>query len=127
MNVKIKFQQSELMDFQNIVTLMYNINREFLNYIEFYNVSSLLKKVSDCNFKNNFNNKLSYNITFNPNECECFLKLVEHSSNLLDQSPYHKAIVIEKCTNIHKIFSTLEHQKKVFVSNQSFDIPKKLN
>lgn len=127
MNIKINFQASECLDFQNITTLMYNINKDFIEYIDFYNISGILKKLQNTNYKNAFNPKNKYTLVFNPNECNSFLKLVSMSGNLLDSCAYHKAIIIDKCTSIHAAFNALEHQKNIFISNQIFNVPKKLN
>jgi hypothetical protein len=127
MNIKIQVQKNDVGSITQLINLMFQINIEFIDYISFYNLSSILKKFQQINFSMNFKTKSKYSILLNPNEAKEFLNLITTNSNLIQQNTYFTAQMLDLKNQIHKQLSTLESQKNNLANNLILTIPKTLN
>jgi len=127
MNIAIKIKRHDISYIQQLFNLMFQINIEFIDYVSFYNISNILKKIQKVNFNSNFNTKKIFTINLTPNEAQEFIQLVNKSNNLINKNPYHIGLIIEIVSTIQKQLSTLESQKNNLANNLILTIPKTLN
>lgn len=127
MNIKIKIERNAVGSVTQLINLMFQINIEFIDYISFYNISSILKKFQQVNFSMNFKTKSSFIISLNPNEANEFLQLVTNNSNLINQNTFFTAQILNITAQIHKNLTTLEAQKQNIANQLVLTIPKTLN
>jgi hypothetical protein len=126
MNIPIKINKNDIGSLTQLINLMFQINIEFIDYISFYNLSSILKKFQNVNFNMNFKTKSIYTIQLNPNEAREFLNLVKNNSNLINQNTYFMAQILNLSNQIHKALNTLEGQKDNLANQLILTIPKTL-
>jgi len=127
MNCTIKINSDKIADFQNIVNLMFQLNYDFISYIEFYNIGNIMQRLSKLNFRSNFSNSKKYSLVLNPNEQRDFLRLVAMSENLINRTPYYKAMLMEYTNQLHKHSNNCEHQKSIFIDKTLLTIPKQIS
>jgi len=124
MYAKITLQRTQIADFQNILTLMFHLNFNFINYMEFWSIGNVLQRIAKVNYQNNFSNRKTYTLKLAPNEIESFILLVAQSENLLAQTPYYNSMLLEITNQLHKQVLELEHKKTIFANKQNLTIPK---
>lgn len=127
MNIQIKVHRSDIGSITQLINLMFQINIEFIDYLAFYNITSILKKFQQTNFALNFNSKKFYKINLNPNEAKQFLSMITNNSNLISQNTYLMAQMLNISDQINKKFSELESQKNNLANQLILTIPKTLN
>ena len=127
MNIPVKINRNDIGSITQLINLMFQINIDFIDYISFYNLSSILKKFQNVNFNLNFQTKKIYTIQLNPNEAKEFLNLIKNNSNLINQNTYFTAQILNISNQIHKTLTTLEGQKDNLANELILTIPKTLN
>jgi hypothetical protein len=124
MNASIKLTKQHVFDFQNFATLMYNVNFNFITYVEFWAIGNVLQRVAKISYKANFETKKHYTLSLTPVEIESFLTLVALSENLLNQTPYYNAMFLEIAGQLHKHAMFLDDKKQQFSAKINLTIPK---
>lgn len=91
----LKFNRQQMADFQNICTMMFQFNMDQVDHICFYNYGTMMQKIQKMNFRSTFSDAKRFVLRLSPNECDNLLTLIMWSDELLDKTPYYKAMCIQ--------------------------------
>ena len=114
MNTTLKFTRSQICDFQNITTLMFQTRLEVISFTDFYNIGNILQRVQKMNFRSNFDTRTNYTFSLNPNEARTFIELVSVCNELLERTPYYTAFIMDICNTIHRQHLANQHNQNNF-------------
>lgn len=125
MKITIKLRHSEVSELQGIIQVMFNLNADWITYIDFYNVSTILDRLQKLNFKSNFQIKKFYTLAFSLNEFETFLKLCNYSSNALEEHQYCKFLIQKILADMNKQALEVKQNIIMFMQKQLYYKPLK--
>jgi len=102
----LKFNRQQIADFQNICSMMFQLNMEQVDHICFYNYGTMMQKIQKMNFRSTFSDAKKFVLKLSPNECDNLLTIILWSDELLQKTPYYQAMMIQISMDIQN------HQQK---------------
>jgi hypothetical protein len=106
MLMTLKFNRQQIADFQNICSMMFQLNMEQVDHICFYNYGTMMQKIQKMNFRSTFSDAKKFVLKLSPNECDNLLTIILWSDELLQKTPYYQAMMIQISMDIQN------HQQK---------------
>ena len=123
MNIKLKLETLErLTETSRVIKQLTYLNIENIDYIEFYNIQNILKKIADIMFKRSQFPGKKISLSIEPNQFKTLVKLRDHSRDWLfkDGNIYAQIIIYDICNQGLKQLQPLEISTQIFINNYNF-------
>jgi hypothetical protein len=118
MNLKLKIKSSDLEHYNNMFTHALQLNFDYIDYADFNNVTSFLKKVADKMYGQNYDRKPTVTINVDLNEYKTLLNLIKLSKNFIEKSIYYCVVMVEFVQTCEKQISKIRHNQIIFFDTQ---------
>jgi len=123
MNIKLKLETLErLTETSRVIKQLTYLNIENIDYIEFYNIQNILKKIADIMFKRAQFPGKKISLSIEPNQFKTLVKLRDISRDWLfkDGNIYAHIIINDICNQGLKQLQPLEISTQIFINNYNF-------
>jgi hypothetical protein len=114
MKLKVKIKSSELEYYNTLFTNCLQINFDYIDYAEFYNITKFLKHIADQMYRQNTQPRNEVTLNIDLNEYKTLRKIILISKNFIEQSIFYCVIVTDFVKVCEKQISKIRHNQVIF-------------
>ena len=116
MNIKLS-NKEKVQDLLNLFCGLLRFRGEDLDYIQFYNCSTIHKRLNVLNIRAKFSEDKKRTFELNPNEARVFVQLISDCEFYFSGKTFETAFAISICEDLRKQVEHLKNRQRMFIAS----------